>query len=120
MPSDITWQQLATAAPTDAISLVGSDVIVSVSKLTGDSVTALSSMGVIEFCNKLLANAESAQTTINANGSTPLVTPNRLRSFATSYSTQITLINGTSYNKITRTIESYVALDENNPRGING
>jgi hypothetical protein len=120
MPSDITWQQLATAAPTDAIKVVNGDVVISVSKLTGDTIGALSSEGVIEFCNKMLANAESAQATINANGSNPLVTPNRLRSFSTGYSTQITVIGGTSYNKITRSLESFVALDENNPRGING
>ena len=120
MSSDITWQQLANAAPTDAIVVSGGDVIISVSKLTGDTVASLASTGVIEFCNKLMADAEIAQTTINANGNSPLVTPNRLRSFSTGWATSITFINGVAHNKVTRSLESFVALDENNPRGVNG
>jgi hypothetical protein len=119
MASDITWQQLAAASPTDAIVVSGGDVMISVSKLTGDTVASLASAGVIEFCNKLLSNAEKAQTTINANGNTPLVQPNRLRSFSTGWATQITVINGVAHNKVTRSLESFVALDENNPRGVN-
>jgi hypothetical protein len=119
MPSDITWQQLAAAAPTDAIVVSEGEVMISVSKLTGDTVASLASTGVIEFCNKLMSNAETAQATINANGNTPLVQPNRLRSFSTGWATQITVINGVAHNKVTRSLESFVALDENNPRGVN-
>ena len=114
MPSDLTFQQLATAAPAGAVSLSGGDVVISASLLTGDTIDSLSDMGVIEFCIKLLNAAENAQATAN----TGVASPNRLASFFSSYSS-VTTVNGTPTTQNTRSVTGIVALNQNEIQGAN-
>lgn len=71
MASDLTFQQLSDKLPTD--SIVVSDgstplpigVYINPAKITGDSITALSDMGVLEAQAKLLRAGLEAQNTLN-------------------------------------------------------
>lgn len=114
MPSDLTFQQLADAAPAGAITLSGSDVIISMSTLTGDTIDALSKPGVIEACIKLLNAAEIAQAAAN----TGVVSPNRLGSFFSSYSS-VTTTNGIATTQNTRSVSGLVTLNQDEITGTN-
>jgi hypothetical protein len=114
MPSDLTFQQLADAAPTGAITVSGSDVIISMSTLTGDTINTLSQTGVIEACIKLLNAAEIAQATVN----TGIVSPNRLSSFFSSYSS-VTTTNGIATTQNTRSVSGVVTLNQDAITGTN-
>lgn len=66
MPSDITWNQLQTdIGVSGAIQISGSNVLINVSLITGDTYPNLDSVGVIEFARKLLDKCNKTQTRIN-------------------------------------------------------
>ena len=114
MPSDLTFQQLADAAPAGAITVSGGDVKISASTLTGDSITALTATGVIELCLKLLNAAELAQAAANSG----VVTPNRLASFFSSYSA-VTTVNGVATTQNTRSVTGILTLNQDQITGTN-
>ncbi|WP_036488030.1 hypothetical protein [Myxosarcina sp. GI1] len=62
---DLTFEELNTALGVDAFSLSGSDIVVSVSAITGDTYTALTDEGTIEFLYKLRSACTTAQDTAN-------------------------------------------------------
>ncbi len=64
--TDLTFDELNTALGGSAISLSGSDVVISVSAITGDTYTALTDEGVIEFLYKIRSACTDAQDTANA------------------------------------------------------
>lgn len=112
MPNDLTFQQLANAAPAGAISLSGDDVVISASLLTGDTIDALSASGVVEFCIKLLGAAEAAQTTAN----TGVATGSRLNSFFSTFSS-VSLSNSGPTAQSTRSVTGVVPLNVNEITG---
>jgi hypothetical protein len=114
MATDLTFQQLADAAPTGSITVSGSDVIISMSTLTGDTISTLSQTGVIEACIKLLNAAEIAQATAN----TGIASPNRLASFFSSYSS-VTSTNGIATTQNTRSVTGLVTLNQDEILGTN-
>lgn len=71
MPTDLTFQQLSDALPTDSIQVsdgaaaLPAGVYINASNLTGDSLTALTNEKVVETAIKLLKGCRDAQTTAN-------------------------------------------------------
>ena len=70
--ADLTLQQLADAAPEDAITVSGSDVVISLGTLTGESTLSLTDEKVGEALSKLLQAAADAQTEYNQTASAQL------------------------------------------------
>lgn len=72
---DLTFQQLAAALPANSVTVSAGKVMIDVSAITGDNLTALTDEGVVEFLYKLRSACTDAQTTANAAlaaGDTPL------------------------------------------------
>lgn len=66
MPKDLTWNQLRQALTlSGAIYLSGTDVLINVSQITGDTYANLDAIGVTEFIQKLLVACNKAQVTVN-------------------------------------------------------
>jgi hypothetical protein len=64
--TDLTWQQLATKLPNGAITVgAGGAVVINVALVNGDTVDALTDMGVTKFFSLLLSSANKAQTDAN-------------------------------------------------------
>lgn len=114
MPNDLTFQQLANAAPSGAITLSGSDVVISLSTLTGDNIDSLSKTGVVEACIKLLNAAEIAQSQANIGS----VSPNRLNSFFSTFSS-VTTTGGIATTQNTRSVAGVVTLNQDAITGTN-
>lgn len=67
--NDLTWQELLTAMPPNSIFVDGTKgICLNVSLISGEStnLNALTQLGVIEFCFKLLDAANKAQVTKNS------------------------------------------------------
>lgn len=76
---DLTWEQLNTAlGGSGKISVVSGEVIIKPGIVNADTINALSSTGVVEFCSKLMEAAFRAQTTVNQGQATG----ERLNAFA--------------------------------------
>lgn len=66
MPKDLTWNQLKQElADTSAITLSGTDIVISIGKTTGDTYNSLDNVGVTEFIQKLLVACNKAQVKVN-------------------------------------------------------
>ena len=71
--TDLQWQQLATALGGNGKIFIGEDsngdlgVLISVSLVNGQSVTNLSSVGVVKFLVRLREAAHLAQEAVNQN-----------------------------------------------------
>lgn len=64
---DLTWAELQAELPAGSITLVGNDIQISVSALSGgDTFAALTDSGVVELLYKLRLAAGRAQVTVNA------------------------------------------------------
>ncbi len=63
--TDLTFEELNTALGATVFSLSGSDIVMSVSALTGDTYAALTDEGVIEALYKLRSACGTAQDTAN-------------------------------------------------------
>jgi len=63
---DLTFDEMNTALGGSAISVSGTDVLISVSAITGDAYSALTDEGVIEFLYKFRSACTSAQEVANA------------------------------------------------------
>lgn len=64
--TDLTFDELNTALGGSAITFAGNDVTISVSAITGDTYTALTDNGVIEFLYKFRTACGNAQEVANA------------------------------------------------------
>ncbi|AFZ57653.1 hypothetical protein H6G54_26785 [Anabaena cylindrica FACHB-243] len=71
--TDLTWQEIQTeltamnANYAGAISVVGGQVVIDVETITGETSTAMTAEGVVEFIYKLRDAAGRAQLTVNEN-----------------------------------------------------
>ena len=63
--TDFTFEEINTAAETPIFSLSGTDIVLSLSALTGDTYAALTSDGVVEILFKLRELYGKAQDTAN-------------------------------------------------------
>lgn len=75
--TDLTFDELNTALGGTAVTLSGSDIVISVSAITGDTYTALTDEGVLELLYKIRSACTIAQDTANET----LVAGERLSSF---------------------------------------
>lgn len=64
--TDLTFDELNTALGGSAISFAAGVISIDVSAITGDTYTALTDAGVLEFLFKLRKACGVAQTTVNA------------------------------------------------------
>lgn len=66
MPSDLTWNQLQSAINTPGvIQISGTNLIINVNLLTGDTYADMNAAGVTEFVQKLLDFCNKAQVNVN-------------------------------------------------------
>lgn len=67
--TDLSWQEvqdeLTAMGYTDAVAVVGGKIMIDVGVITGESVTAMTQEGVVEFLYKFRQGAGLAQTTAN-------------------------------------------------------
>lgn len=113
MANDLTWEQVNVALGTNAISVVGGSVVLNISTLTGDAVSAMTSTGVVEACIKFLRGCAIAQETVNAAA----LPGQRLNSFPTpSFGTPFldtTAVPAGYYATITASVTGRAPLDVN-------
>lgn len=64
--TDLTFEELNAALGGEAITQTGSDILISVQAVTGDSYDAIMSPGVVEFMYKLRSACGTAQNDANA------------------------------------------------------
>lgn len=66
MPKDLTWNQLKQdLIDSSAITLSGTDIVISIGKVTGDTYNSLDNEGVTEFIQKLLVACNKTQARVN-------------------------------------------------------
>ncbi len=63
--TDLTFEELNTELGAAVFSLSGSDIVMSVSALTGDTFAALTDNGILEMLYKLRSACGNAQVTVN-------------------------------------------------------
>src|SRR6476620_5637581 len=66
MANDLAFSELAAALPAGAVTFTGGEILVHVGVITGDTYTALTDLGVVEFMYKIRSACTDAQTTSNA------------------------------------------------------
>lgn len=95
--SDLTFQQINNVLETNPFSFDGSDILLNVSAITGDTYTSLSDEGIIEFAFKFLKACYDTQIFVNSTSTPPL----------TSFSTPF---YGTVQNNNPPTIEGSITV----------
>lgn len=100
---DLTFQQLADAAPSGSIVFANGKVTIYPDLIMGQSLADLSAIGVAEFMFKLMNSANKAQIALNI-GNTTVGT--RLNSFSTpTYGTpQLDATTGTYFSTASATV----------------
>lgn len=95
--SDLTFQQINNVLGNSAFSYDGTNILLNVSAITGDTYTSLSDEGIIELAFKFLKACHDTQTSVNRSSTTPL----------TSFSTPF---YGTVQNTSPPTIEGSITV----------
>jgi hypothetical protein len=115
--ADLTFAQLDAQLPASAMTVSGSDVIVSLKDLMGESAVALADAKVSEFVSKLLDACAKAQTAYNAANGANDADLNSFPSPIAGIPTQ-DAVTGDWLTTFTHTVSVNVPLSRNETTGV--
>jgi hypothetical protein len=113
---DLTLAQLDAQLPASAMTVSGSDVIISLKDLMGETSVALADAKVSEFISKLLDACAKAQNVYNAANATNDPDLNSFPSPIAGIPTQDTA--GDWFTTFTHTVNVQVPLNRNETTGV--
>ena len=116
MATDLTFEQIATALPANAVAVENGSVVINISALTGDPVAALTDGGVLEAMYKLIQGCTAAQTTVNETAADG----EALAAFSVgAFGGLQQLDNGDVVSQVNATVSSILKLNADNVTGPN-